>query len=84
MPLNDAAADAALDVWLASQGIRPPPVGAHPSDPSAQQYTAMRSLFAPLVRAIFASIVANGLVFPDGVSPMAAGVNPVTGIGRIG
>ncbi len=68
MALNDAAADAALDVWIAT--LTPAP-----ADPTAIQ-TAMR----PLFRAIYSGIVANAVIAPG---TMAAGGDAVTGTGTV-
>jgi hypothetical protein len=70
MALNNAAADAALDVWI--DGLSPPV--------SAEQKESIRSGMRPLIRAIYAGIVANAVVLPG---TMAAGGDPVTGAGTI-
>lgn len=68
MALNSAAADAAVDTWVAA--LFPAP--ANP--------TAVRDALRPLVRAIYAGIVANAVVSPG---TMAAGGDAVTGAGAI-
>lgn len=75
MALNDAAADAALDMWIAS--INPPPANA----------AITKDVMRPLIRAIYAGIVANAVVLPAGApTPLTApnGGGAVSGTGKIG
>jgi len=71
--LNNAAADAACDVYVAS-------ISPAPADGGA----AIRASMRPLFRAIYAGIVTNAvvvptaLVWPGGNAPL-----PVTGTGTI-
>lgn len=68
MALNDTAADAAVDTWVASLS----PAPANP--------TAVRDAVRPLVRAIYAGIVANAVVVPG---TMTADGDPVLGEGAV-
>ncbi len=68
MALNDAAADAAIDAWIAT-------LSPTPADP-----TAIRDGMRPLVRAIYAGIVAHAVVVPGS---MVIGSDAVTGAGAI-
>lgn len=76
MALDNAAADAALDVWI--DGLTPPV--------TADQKTVIRNGMRPLIRAIYAGIVANAVVSPVGSpTPMyetAFGSN-IAGTGKI-
>lgn len=71
MPLNDAAADAAVDTWIAS-------ISPAPANP-----TAVRDAMRPLVRAIYAGIVTNAEILPSGTPALEAGGDAVTGKGRV-
>ncbi len=68
MALNDAAADAAVDAWVAAMS---PPSG-NPSAVAAAMY--------PLVRAIYAGIVSNAVIVPG---TMTADGDPVIGAGAV-
>lgn len=68
MALNDAAADAALDVYVA--GL----------DPAASNPEATKAGMRGLFRAIFAGIAANAVVSPG---TMAAGGDAVVGAGTL-
>ncbi len=74
MALDDAAADAAVNAWL--DGIDPPM--------SEAAKASVRSGIGPLIRAVYAGIVANAVVSPAGApAVMAAGGDNVTGTGKI-
>lgn len=68
MALNDTAADAALDTWIAGM------------DPAPADPVALKAAMAPLIRAIYAGIVANAVINPG---TMAAGGDAVTGTGTV-
>jgi hypothetical protein len=70
MALNNAAADAALDVWIAS--LSPAPNDA--------QKDAIRTNLRPLIRAIYSGIVANAVV---AAGSMNVGGSGVVGTGTI-
>ncbi len=74
MALNNAAADAALETWISS--LSPAP--------TADQKQAIRDGMQPLIRAIYAGIVANAVVDPDGAgTDMNVSGSAVTGTGKI-
>ena len=73
MALNNAAADAALETWIS--GLNPVP--------TADQKQAIRDSMQPLVRAIYAGIVASAVVSPAGTIPMNVGGTSVGGFGKI-
>lgn len=74
MALDNAAADAAIDAWIA--GMTPAP--------TPDQKIQIRDSMRGLARALYAGIVANAVVSPAGTTPMVAGgVYPVTGTGKI-
>lgn len=73
MSLNDAAADAALETYISS--LSPAP--------SADQKAAVRTNLQPLIRALYAGIVANAVVSPAGTIPMNVGGSLVGGFGKI-
>lgn len=75
MALDNAAADAALDVWI--NGLTPAV--------TADQKTSIQNGMRPLVRAIYAGIVANAVVSPTSGTPLRApgGGGNVTGTGSI-
>jgi multidrug resistance efflux pump len=68
MALNNTAADAAVDTWVASLS----PAPANP--------TAVRDAMRPLVRAIYAGIVANAVIAPG---TFVSDGDPVTGAGTV-
>lgn len=70
MALSNTAADAAVDIWVASLTPAPP-------NPNA-----IRDAMRPLVRAIYAGIVANAVVTPTSLV-VAAAPGAVTGTGTI-
>jgi hypothetical protein len=74
MALDNTAADAALEVWIDT--LSP--------TPTETQKTSIRDNLRPLIRAIYAGIVANAVVSPDGTgTDLNVGGAAVTGTGKL-
>lgn len=71
MALDNNAADAAVEIYIAS--VIPPP---------ADGGVALRISMRPLVRAIYAGIVLNAGVVPNTFA-VAAAPGPVAGMGKV-
>ncbi len=81
MPLNNDAADAAIDAWIdtltkVEDGVERPF--------NAQERADVHTSLDPLARALYAGIIANAQVAPTGVpTGLYIGANAVSGWGAV-